>query len=153
MKGPEMAQFMSMLMVDDDDFDDDDMDEEMLAALLGGGRGGVRKKPSAGKGMGKASAPPKQSTKKAPAAAPAPTAKPTTGPLKFAVGDKIWYDKFAGIVRFVGPVHYSTGVMIGVEMEDGKVGKNDGSVKGTQYFTCPPGSGLMLREADLRRRN
>ena len=47
-----------------------------------------------------------------------------------------------GIVRFVGHTHFSSGVWIGVEIGEPR-GKNDGSVDGERYFTCPPKQGLF----------
>lgn len=47
-----------------------------------------------------------------------------------------------GILRFVGGVHFSSGVWCGVELFEA-TGKNDGSVRGVRYFQCPPCHGLM----------
>ena len=48
----------------------------------------------------------------------------------------------AGVVRFVGGVHFTSGIFIGVELDEGK-GKNDGSFDGVRYFDCPEGHGLF----------
>lgn len=48
-----------------------------------------------------------------------------------------------GVLRFVGNVHFSQGVWCGIELCNGK-GKNDGCVRGVQYFTCPNSCGLMV---------
>ena len=48
-----------------------------------------------------------------------------------------------GTVLFLGDVHYSSGCFVGVNV--GSSGKNDGSVKGKRYFTCPPGEGLLVK--------
>jgi len=50
-----------------------------------------------------------------------------------------------GVVHFVGPVEYAKGDFAGVVMQDRTRGKNDGSVKGKRYFTCPKGRGLMVK--------
>jgi dynactin 1 len=55
------------------------------------------------------------------------------------------------VVHYVGPVHYANGDFVGVVMQDKKKGKNDGSVKGQRYFTCPSGSGLMLKLRDVEK--
>ena len=48
----------------------------------------------------------------------------------------------AGVVRFIGGVHFTSGTFIGVELDEGK-GKNDGSFDGVRYFDCPEGHGLF----------
>lgn len=52
------------------------------------------------------------------------------------------------IVKFIGPVHYAKEDFIGVHLIE-PVGKNDGTIKGVNYFNCPPRHGLMLRREDL----
>lgn len=56
-----------------------------------------------------------------------------------------------GTIRFVGPTHFSTGFWVGVELlpECGGSGKNNGTVKGTFYFECPPNRGLFVRPSQL----
>ncbi len=49
-----------------------------------------------------------------------------------------------GIVRYIGDLHVP-GVWLGLELPD-STGKNDGSVKGTAYFSCPPGHGIFVRK-------
>ncbi len=49
-----------------------------------------------------------------------------------------------GVVRFIGDVHFGTGLFIGVEL-DTPEGKNDGSIDGTVYFTTEPNRGLFTR--------
>ena len=52
--------------------------------------------------------------------------------------------------RFVGPVpQLKSGIWIGIEYDE-PVGKNDGSVEGTSYFTCPPGHGAFVRPTKVR---
>ena len=53
-----------------------------------------------------------------------------------------------GTVRFVGGVHYAKGEWVGVELEEGG-GKNNGTIKGTAYFSCASGHGIMVRPADV----
>ena len=69
-------------------------------------------------------------------------------PLTLHVGDCVNYRSKRGKVVFIGEVHYTRGVMIGVIMND-QVGKNDGLVKGQRYFECTPGYGLMVRASEL----
>lgn len=64
------------------------------------------------------------------------------------VGDVVNYGSKRGKIVYIGEVHYTRGIMIGMIMDD-PVGKNDGSVKGQRYFKCSPGYGLMVRAVDL----
>ena len=63
----------------------------------------------------------------------------------FAVGDRVGVKgKGWGIVRFVGPHHLEGTPRLGVEL-DGPTGKNDGTVKGHKYFSCPPRYGALVK--------
>ena len=53
-----------------------------------------------------------------------------------------------GTILFVGEVHYAKGEFVGIELEDGG-GKNNGTIKGTAYFSCPKGAGIMARSSDV----
>eukprot|EP00123_Amoebidium_parasiticum_P018701 comp24264_c5_seq1/m.45181 comp24264_c5_seq1/g.45181 ORF comp24264_c5_seq1/g.45181 comp24264_c5_seq1/m.45181 type:complete len:562 (-) comp24264_c5_seq1:74-1759(-) len=48
-----------------------------------------------------------------------------------------------GILRFYGNTSFAKGIWCGVELPAGS-GKNDGTVNGVTYFTCPPNSGLFV---------
>ncbi|KAJ1427334.1 CAP Gly-rich domain-containing protein, partial [Ochromonadaceae sp. CCMP2298] len=57
-----------------------------------------------------------------------------------------------GLVAFVGPVHYAKGVYVGVVMDSPEAGKNKGTIKGTEYFTCPGRSmGLMVTLNEIQK--
>ena len=61
-----------------------------------------------------------------------------------APGDRIAY------VMFVGQLpNMPAGYWVGVQYEE-KVGKNDGTLHGKRYFTCPPGHGGFLRSAKVQ---
>eukprot|EP01122_Echinamoeba_exundans_P014691 TRINITY_DN6703_c0_g1_i1.p1 TRINITY_DN6703_c0_g1~~TRINITY_DN6703_c0_g1_i1.p1 ORF type:complete len:226 (-),score=69.20 TRINITY_DN6703_c0_g1_i1:230-907(-) len=67
---------------------------------------------------------------------------------KINVGDEVLVKSDAGqrkgTVQFVGKVEFGPGYWVGVMFPD-PVGKNDGSVKGTRYFTCEPNHGSFCR--------
>nr|XP_026690408.1 CAP-Gly domain-containing linker protein 4-like [Ciona intestinalis] len=48
------------------------------------------------------------------------------------------------VIRFVGETKFAAGVWVGLELS-AATGRNDGSVKGTRYFSCQPNHGIMLR--------
>lgn len=53
-----------------------------------------------------------------------------------------------GTVQFVGQTTFASGYWIGLRL-DAPLGKNEGSVQGTQYFKCPPLHGLFVRPEQL----
>ncbi|RHY37306.1 hypothetical protein DYB25_007564 [Aphanomyces astaci] len=55
-----------------------------------------------------------------------------------------------GTVAFVGNVHYCKGDMVGIVFDEA-VGKNNGTIKGVEYFTCAPQHGLMVQLCDVVR--
>ncbi|KAL9715277.1 hypothetical protein Ac2012v2_001938 [Leucoagaricus gongylophorus] len=62
------------------------------------------------------------------------------------VGLRISYMKHIGTVRFSGPVEQTSGTWLGIEWDDPKRGKHDGSKDGKQYFEClVSGAGSFIR--------
>ncbi|XP_060630861.2 kinesin-like protein KIF13A isoform X5 [Anolis sagrei] len=55
-----------------------------------------------------------------------------------------------GIVRYIGPVDFSTNTWVGVELHF-PVGKHDGTVKGREYFRCKPQHGVFVRPECLTK--
>ena len=67
----------------------------------------------------------------------------------YKVGDWVVARSHPARVRYVGGTDFAEGTWIGLELQR-EVGKNDGSVRGVRYFTCPPRCGLLVRPAHLR---
>jgi dynactin 1 len=60
-------------------------------------------------------------------------------------GTRVQYsDGRQGVIRFIGSTHFSTGLWVGIELDDDS-GKNDGTVQGQRYFECIPGHGMFVR--------
>ena len=57
--------------------------------------------------------------------------------------------RLLGRVAFIGETEFATGKWIGVVLDEGK-GKNNGVVKGKEYFSCPDNFGIFVRQAQLR---
>jgi len=67
------------------------------------------------------------------------------------VGSKVLLDKDqAGVVRYVGDVHWSSGTWYGIELLQA-VGKCDGKRGDKRYFYCGPGRGLFCQREKIRR--
>jgi hypothetical protein len=60
------------------------------------------------------------------------------------VGDVARIPLICGTIKFVGLTLFSSGCWVGLEL-DSAIGKNDGSVQGNQYFTCPVNKGIFVR--------
>lgn len=70
-----------------------------------------------------------------------------SGGKPITVGGKVFVkDKnLEGVVKFVGTTHFAPGKWIGIHLAEPK-GKNNGSVQGKSYFTCPDSCGLFVRQ-------
>ncbi|KAL5119009.1 hypothetical protein ACEQ8H_003138 [Pleosporales sp. CAS-2024a] len=53
-----------------------------------------------------------------------------------------------GIIKYVGAIHVAEGDWLGLELPT-PTGKNDGSVRGERYFSCPAGHGLFIKESNI----
>jgi len=150
-----LAQMMSVMGMgeeeDDHDYDDDDDgggdlydgEREFLRAMMGGkSTGGLRSSPR------KEKFDPKKSSK----ASRGFASTSASSDSRISVGDRVLvHKKHLGVARYVGSVTYGSGTYVGVEMDDSSVGKNNGNVKGSQYFSCPKGKGLMVKDTDVHR--
>jgi dynactin complex subunit len=61
-----------------------------------------------------------------------------------SVGHAVSVHGSAAKVRYVGRTAFAEGKWFGVEFETA-VGRNDGSVHGTRYFSCSPRHGLFVQ--------
>ena len=57
--------------------------------------------------------------------------------------------KLLGTIMFIGETEFASGKWIGVKLDEPK-GKNNGSVQGKQYFSCPDNCGLFVRQTQIR---
>uniref|UniRef100_A0A4W5QGK5 CAP-Gly domain containing linker protein family member 4 n=1 Tax=Hucho hucho TaxID=62062 RepID=A0A4W5QGK5_9TELE len=55
-----------------------------------------------------------------------------------------------GVVRFYGKTNFAPGFWLGIEL-DKPSGKNDGSVGGVNYFSCPPKHGVFAPPSRVQR--
>ncbi|KAM4542518.1 CAP-Gly domain-containing linker protein 4 isoform 2-T3 [Odontesthes bonariensis] len=55
-----------------------------------------------------------------------------------------------GVVQFCGNTGFAPGIWLGVEL-DKPSGKNDGSVGGVRYFSCPPKHGVFAPPSRVQR--
>ncbi|KAK6907893.1 hypothetical protein I203_101894 [Kwoniella mangroviensis CBS 8507] len=64
------------------------------------------------------------------------------------VGEKVRINSmgYEGILKYLGATQFKEGVWAGVELEGGFAGKgkNDGTVEGVSYFSCPPLCGIFV---------
>ncbi|KAH9929550.1 uncharacterized protein BXZ73DRAFT_90402 [Epithele typhae] len=71
----------------------------------------------------------------------------------FDVGDNVRIESlgFEGALRYLGEIDGKPGMWAGVELGGGFAGKgkNNGSVAGKQYFTCPPNCGVFVASTKL----
>ncbi|KAI8885204.1 hypothetical protein K501DRAFT_311708 [Backusella circina FSU 941] len=70
-----------------------------------------------------------------------------SGGGNFRLGQRVHVPSLSliGTVRFCGETKFkATGLWLGLELDEIGKGKNDGSVQGERYFTCPPDTGLFI---------
>ena len=53
-----------------------------------------------------------------------------------------------GVIKFIGQTTFKPGWWIGIHYDE-PVGKNDGSVEGKRYFTCPAKFGAFVKPAHV----
>ncbi|KAI9503336.1 hypothetical protein BX070DRAFT_235031 [Coemansia spiralis] len=55
-----------------------------------------------------------------------------------------------GTLRYLGPIDGKQGAWAGIELDEVGKGKNDGTVAGKVYFSCPPNTGLFLAPSKVQ---
>ena len=68
----------------------------------------------------------------------------------FAMNDRVEYSGMVGTIAFTGETDFAPGGWVGVVLDPGFAGKNNGSVQGRAYFTCEPGTGIFVRPEFLK---
>ncbi|RDD37809.1 Tubulin-specific chaperone E [Trichoplax sp. H2] len=62
------------------------------------------------------------------------------------IGQRLEYDGYYAVIKFIGEIEASKGIWYGVEWDDAERGKHSGNHKGVQYFQCSiPNSGSFVR--------
>ncbi|XP_040190264.1 CAP-Gly domain-containing linker protein 4 isoform X2 [Rana temporaria] len=90
-----------------------------------------------------------KSTKKGAQSAAPPAGSPEQP--EFQPGDRVLVvGQRIGTVRFYGKTSFAPGHWCGIEL-DKPHGKNDGSISGVQYFTCPPKHGVFAPPSRVQR--
>lgn len=57
-----------------------------------------------------------------------------------------------GIVRFIGHIHHKEGTYYGIELTDGSIGNNDGSIGDTRYFKMESGGEVSRWNSKIAKR-
>eukprot|EP01006_Ploeotia_vitrea_P010417 TRINITY_DN27053_c0_g1_i1.p1 TRINITY_DN27053_c0_g1~~TRINITY_DN27053_c0_g1_i1.p1 ORF type:complete len:437 (+),score=75.75 TRINITY_DN27053_c0_g1_i1:17-1327(+) len=104
--------------------------------------------PPQGNGPSNPTSPPTPDTLSPPAAQPtqgrSPRMKIGGPPMQPpAPGEKIMYKGTEVTCRFAGNTHFQEGYWLGFEFPTPQ-GKNNGTVQGQAYFTCPPNCGIFV---------
>jgi len=69
---------------------------------------------------------------------------------ELVLGDKVQlYRGKVGWVRYIGKVEFTSGEVIGLELDSWTDNGHDGTVKGKQYFSCPQGRGYFTKRSKI----
>lgn len=72
-----------------------------------------------------------------------------SAPVDIPVGTIVEIPLGRGVVRFFGTTSFAAGKWVGIELSE-PVGKNDGSVKGVPYFSCPQNYGVFVKPSQVK---
>jgi len=73
--------------------------------------------------------------------------------MKLEIGDKLEISGHReGIVKFIGETGFSRGTIYGLELCDGSLGENSGTVDGVSYFECRENRGVFIPSRDIRKK-
>ncbi|KAJ1976974.1 hypothetical protein H4R34_003769 [Dimargaris verticillata] len=73
-------------------------------------------------------------------------ASPAALTQSYIIGEEVKVPSMGltGTLKFIGPTHFKPGVWAGVHLHQTGQGKNNGTVQGKAYFSCPPNSGIFV---------
>lgn len=69
-------------------------------------------------------------------------------PVRVGTRVQISGKEVKGTVGYVGATQFSSGKWVGVALDEAK-GKNDGTVQGKSYFSCPENHGIFVRQSQV----
>ncbi|KAI8065742.1 hypothetical protein BC940DRAFT_368511 [Gongronella butleri] len=81
-----------------------------------------------------------------------PTPTPTSMDDDPQVGDRVLVEgklHLVGTLRYLGPTDFKPGNWAGIELDERGHGKNNGTVQGITYFTCPDDTGIFVLASKL----
>ena len=68
--------------------------------------------------------------------------------MQHSVGETVDFLGMKATIRYLGDYHLKPGVWIGLELDKPK-GKNNGTIRGKEYFQCEPNCGLFISYDDF----
>ncbi|CEF65092.1 Restin homolog [Strongyloides ratti] len=68
----------------------------------------------------------------------------------FKVGEKVETDKGKGKIGFYGETNFAPGIWVGIILDKDN-GKNNGTIDGVKYFSCPDKYGIFMKPSQVRR--
>ncbi|KAH7935937.1 hypothetical protein HPB52_015239 [Rhipicephalus sanguineus] len=68
---------------------------------------------------------------------------------KLSIGDSVVVGQRKGVVRFLGETQFAPGYWCGIELAKPE-GKNNGSVNGITYFSCPANHGVFAQPSKVK---
>merc|ERR1719499_185642 len=73
--------------------------------------------------------------------------------MNLELGDKLEISGHrVGILKFMGETEFAAGTMFGLELIDGALGDNSGTIDGVLYFECNDNRGVFISSKDIRKK-